>query len=339
MIISRKTSTRAMSNRHEPQNNSNGEIKEATIYLYGNIGGWWGIDHLDWIQEFNAIDADVIHLRIASEGGDVFAARAMKTAVMQHKAKVIAHIDGLAASAASFLAMGADEIEIVDGGFFMIHNATSLMDILGYFNINDLEDLLKEIDKEKVLHEKINESIANDYAKAIKADKDQIITWMEAETWFTAQESLDYGFADRIYDGTPVEGSYDLSIFANAPEALKRRNQMANKRTIEKALRDAGCSKQKAKSILKEGYKDELVDETEVPLRDVVDLPIIDEGREAPVMIDAVNPVNPIVPEEHVPAVVIADQIENDPVAKLLSRAEALAPSKTHLTLQEILNA
>ena len=76
------------------------------------------------------MSASTIHVRIDSDGGDIFAARSMKTAIMQHKAHMIAHIDGLAASSASFVAMGADEIEIVEGGFLMMHNALSLLDII-----------------------------------------------------------------------------------------------------------------------------------------------------------------------------------------------------------------
>ena len=256
MLTVRKMATRAIYNRSEIQNKQ----KEATVYLYGDIGGWFGMDHLEWVKDFNKITADTIHLRIDSSGGDIFAARAMKTAVMQHKAKVIAHIDGLAASAASFFAMGADEVEIVEGGFFMIHNALSFLDIFGYFNVEDLNKLLDDIGKEKDLHAKINESIANDYVKKTGNSQEKLLEWMDFETWFTAKEALDNNFADRIYDGEPVEGSYDLSVFANTPESLKLRNQNLSKRTLEKALRDAGLSNKEAKEILAKGYDENLRD-------------------------------------------------------------------------------
>ena len=141
MITKRNTSIRPMQNRHEIDNK-----KPETSYIYGDIGGWSGIDGSEWVQEFNAIDADEIHLRVDSGGGDIFIARSMKTAIMQHKAKVIGHVDGIAASAASFLLMGCDEIEITDGGFLMIHNAASYMDIYGYFNQKALQDIRDEIE-------------------------------------------------------------------------------------------------------------------------------------------------------------------------------------------------
>jgi ATP-dependent Clp protease protease subunit len=252
MIISKKTSVHTMHNRANIQDKQT----EATVYLYGEIGGYWGIDYLEFVKEFNNLTADVIHLRIDSSGGDVFAARAMKAAIMQHKAKVIAHIDGLAASAASFLAMGADEIEIVDGGFIMIHRASSFLDILGYFNVDDLTELQVDIGKEIDRHGKINESIANDYVKKTGNSLEQVLAWMSAETWFTAKEALDNDFVDRIYDGSPAEGSYDLSTFNNVPECIKARNHKATKREIEKALRDAGICANLAKSILAGGFKE-----------------------------------------------------------------------------------
>lgn len=234
--------------------------KDATAYIYGDIGGWFGIDHLDWIKELNAIDADTIHLRIDSDGGDVFAARAMKTAIMQHKAKVVAHIDGLAASAASFLAMGADEIEIVDGGFVMVHNAASILDILGFFNIEAIDELIDELQKERGLHEKMNKSIASDYMKRSGKDFETVSGWMDAVTWFTADEALENGLVDRVYDGKPVEAKYDLSRYANVPDELVQRNQEPSRRDLEKTLRDAGCSRAQAKSILSGGLPDDLRD-------------------------------------------------------------------------------
>ncbi len=276
MLTVRKTSVRTISNKRTVENKG----KEATVYLYGDIGGYFGVDHQQWVQDFNAIDAGTIHLRIDSQGGDVFAARAMKTAVMQHKAKVIAHIDGLAASAASFLAMGADEREIVEGGFFMIHNALSFLDVFGYFNAQDMRDLIEDIGKEIKLHDKINESIANDYAKVSGKTQQEMLDYMDSETWFTAKEAQDAGLVDRIYDGEPVEGTYDLSVFANVPEAVMSRNTNLTKRTMERAMRDAGISNKVAKKILAEGFKEgdqrdveptiESATQDDTPQRDVV---------------------------------------------------------------------
>jgi ATP-dependent Clp protease protease subunit len=288
---------------------------ESTIYLYGDIGGWFGIDHMEWIKEFNALASDTIHVRVDSSGGDIFAARAMKTCIEQHKAKVIAHVDGLAASAASFMIMGADEIEIVDGGFLMVHKAMSMIDILGYFNEDDLSELCEDMQKEMQLHGKINEAIANDYAKKTKKTKEECLVWMDEETWFTAAEALDFGLVDRIYDGKAVEGNYDLSIYAKVPDSLKLRNQSPSKRAIEKALRDAGLSNKQAKDILMKGYQKEKEDDPHQedvdPQPGVAQIP------------DPIIPDQPIV--DHQEDEVIP--VKKDRISDLLCRAEMVAPS------------
>jgi len=309
MLTVRKMAARAIYNKSDIQD----KTKEATIYLYGDIGGWFGIDHLEWVKDFNSLKADTIHLRVDSSGGDVFAARAMKTAVMQHKAHVIAHIDGIAASAASFFVTGADEIEIVEGGFLMIHNALSFLDIFGYFNMEDLDKLFSDLEKEKNIQSKINESIINDYAKRTGKDEKEIVDWMNGETWFTAKEALENNFVDRIYDGEPVEGSYDLSVFAHVPESLRKKNQKLSKRTLEKILRDAGVPNKEAKKILSEGFIDDLRDEglTDKLSDKATNQP--DDQRDADVIdqrdVDVVEPK------------------KKDRMADLLTRAEVVAPS------------
>lgn len=234
------------------------KAKDATLYLYDEIS-FWGIDSQEFVKEINSLDADTIHLRIDSPGGDVFGARAIATALKQHPATIIAHVDGLAASAATVIVMAADEIEIVDGGFMMIHSALSFFDILGYFNAAYLDTLMEDMRKERDLLAKVDGSIANDYAKRTGKEADEVLAAMKAVTWFTAQEAVDYGLANRIYDGTPKENRFDLSGFSNVPENLKRAEDAApSKRKLEKALRDVGLSQSQAKAILADGLKDEV---------------------------------------------------------------------------------
>lgn len=313
MLISHKTSVRSRANKRDIQDKS---ATESTIYLYGDIGGWFGIDHMEWIKEFNALASDTIHVRVDSSGGDIFAARAMKTCIEQHKAKVIAHVDGLAASAASFMIMGANEIEIVDGGFMMVHKALSMLDILGYFNEDDLAELCEEMQKEMQLHGKINESIANDYAKKTKKTKEECLAWMDEETWFTAAEALDAGLVDRIYDGKVVDGNYDLSIYAKVPDSLKLRNQSPSKRAIEKALRDAGLSNKQAKDILMKGYQKDQEDEQHQE--------DVDPHQEDVKIPDPIVPNQPIVNHQEDDPIPVK---KKDRIADLLCRAEIIAPS------------
>lgn len=259
MITVRKMATHRVDKKVDIKNKDD----ESTVYLYGDIGGWFGIDYLEFVKEFNAIKAKTIHLRVDSGGGDIFAARAIKTAIMQHSSKVIAHIDGLAASAASFLVMGADEIEMVDGGFMIIHNALSFIDVFGYFNKQALEKLVEDMTKEMSLHEKLNESIANDYAKRTGKTKEGFLAYMDSETWFDADQALELGLIDRKYDGETVDGKYDLSIYNNVPDKMRTRLNIStndkelNERDLEKNLRDVGYSRNQAKNIVAKVFHDE----------------------------------------------------------------------------------
>lgn len=181
---------------------------EATVYVYDAIGPW-GLEASTFVQSVAPIQASVIHLRINSPGGDVFDARAMKTALQNHPAKVIAHIDGLSASAASFLMMAADEIEIADGAFVMIHEPWGLA--IG--NAGEMRETATLLDR-------VNDAIVNDYlGRTGKAEAD-VRAWMAAETWFTAAEAVENGFADRISGKPSANAAFDLSAYRNAPKAL-----------------------------------------------------------------------------------------------------------------------
>lgn len=169
-----------------PQAKTDGD--EATVYVYDAIGSWFGIAAADFVMALADIMAKTIHLRIDSPGGSVFEAEVMQTALQQHPARVIAHIDGLAASAATTLALGADEIEISDGGVFMIHNAWNIA-------IGNKDDMLEAA----AFLEKIDANIAADYRRKTGASQEQIKEWMDGETWFSAAEALEHGFVDRIY--------------------------------------------------------------------------------------------------------------------------------------------
>ena len=186
----------------------------ATVWLYDVIGAdaWGGIGADRFVRDIAEIRAPVIHLRINSPGGDVFDARAMVTALRAHPARVVAHIDGLAASAASYVALAADEVEISEGAFVMVHNAWGV--VLG--NRHDLLEMALTL-------EKIDASIAADYQRKSGQDSLTVQRWMDAETWFTAQEALEAGLVDRIADAhaltvaPTVQQRWNLAAYANAP--------------------------------------------------------------------------------------------------------------------------
>ena len=184
---------------------------EATVYLYDAIVNtadeaafFGGVDPKSFIESIKAIDAPVINLRINCPGGSVFAGRAMEQALREHPAKVIAHVDGYSASAASFLMMAADEIVMASGAMVMIHKAWTM----AYGNADDLMQTADLLDK-------IDSTLVDTYAARTLQDPKQIQDWMAAETWFTAQEAVDAGFADSIA-ATKAKAQWDMSAYAKA---------------------------------------------------------------------------------------------------------------------------
>lgn len=186
--------------------------REATVYLYDVIGEDWygGVSAQRFVTELTSLDVDTVHLRINSPGGDVFEGRTMATALRQLKAKTIAHIDGHAASAATYIALACDEVLMAPGAFFMIHKAWTCA-------CGNSTDFVQTVN----LLNKVDESIVADYVAKTGASAGDIEKWMAAETWFTADEALEHKFIDGIEDDAPAaKNCWNLAAFKNAPKAL-----------------------------------------------------------------------------------------------------------------------
>jgi ATP-dependent Clp protease protease subunit len=182
---------------------------ETTIYLYDVIDPFWGVSAKQFVKELNAIKTPTINLRINSPGGDVFDGRAIATAIAQHPSKIVAHIDGLAASAASYVAISAKEVVMAPGTFLMIHNAWTI----AFGNKDELQKVAEVLDK-------IDASLVDTYVAVTGASAEQVKEWMDAETWFTADEAVAEGFADRV--STPAAGEEDKTANAWDLSAYER---------------------------------------------------------------------------------------------------------------------
>ncbi len=194
------------------------EANEATVYLYDAIvpdeitAQWHGGVAADtFVQAIAEIKSGTIKLRINSPGGDVFAGRAMAQALRETDAKVIAYVDGFAASAASYVALAADEVRIAEGGMFMIHKAWSM----AFGNADDMQSMAD-------LLAKIDDSLVATYEKETGQSAEQLREWMKAETWFTAEESIANGFADSIAESKVKNlKAWDLSAYQNGPKQIE----------------------------------------------------------------------------------------------------------------------
>jgi len=186
---------------------------EASLYIYDIISADFGVSALGVIDALEQVgQADVLHIYINSPGGDVFEGRAIMAALGRFTGKTIAHIDSLCASAATSIALACNEIEMSDGAFFMIHNASGMV-------WGDKTEMRQTAD----LLEKIEGSIVADYVKKTAQKEDQIIAWMNEETWFTTSEAVEYGFVDRMTTSTnarSAKNTWNLAAFEKAPAAL-----------------------------------------------------------------------------------------------------------------------
>lgn len=187
---------------------------EAEIVIYEDIGeGWFGgVTAKQFADDLKALGKiDTINLRINSAGGDVFDGLAIYRRLVDHPAKVIAHVDGVAASIASVIAMAGDEIRISESGFVMIHNAWGGAIGTG----DDLRAMGERLDKATA-------AIADVYEARTKQKPAQLKSWMDAETWLTASDAVQHGFADSIVANLRMAARIDPAKhkYRHAPAAL-----------------------------------------------------------------------------------------------------------------------
>ena len=222
---------------------------EQEIYIYDEIGapgGFWGVDPEQFAKDLNELTGPV-KIRINSPGGSVFGGMSIYNAIQSYEGGTTTIIDGLAASAASYISMAGDTVKINQGAFIMIHEAWSLA-------VGNASDFRKEAD----LLDKIDSQIAGFYARKTGKDLPEIQGIMTDETWFTADEALEFGLVDTVIEKSkPAENLFDLSVFNNVPDALNQSEacETQKPKDFETALRDAGMSRREAKAVLAEGLK------------------------------------------------------------------------------------
>jgi ATP-dependent protease ClpP protease subunit len=202
--------------------------KVATLRIYGPIdswGGWWGISARDVSTALDALGegVDEIRVRINSPGGEAWEGLAILNMLRAHSARIVAVVDGLAASAASFVAAGCDETVMSPGTQMMIHDASTI-------EWGDAAAMRKTA----MFLDSISDSLASLYAEAAGGTDAAWRALMVEETWYTAKEAVAAGLADRVavvpdagatatagdedepvdpLEGDGIEDRYDLSIF------------------------------------------------------------------------------------------------------------------------------
>ena len=162
---------------------------ETTITLYDEIGAF-GAGSKQFLGDLGKLTGQHIHLRINSPGGSVVEGTAIYNALRRHKGGVTVHIDALAASMASVIAMAGAPVYIADNALMMIHNPWTV-------SMGGSEDLRKEADLLDML--KVN--LRNAYVRKTGMSETDISAMMDAETWLDAVDAVALGFADAIEEG------------------------------------------------------------------------------------------------------------------------------------------
>lgn len=184
------------------------EGDSAKVYVYDVIGGW-DLDSAEFVRQVHALDVTAIDMHINSPGGFVYDAVAMFEAVQNHPAKVTSRVDGLAASAASFLAMAGDEVEIAKGGKMMIHDAQGIA-MGSPADFREYADLLDSVSND------ISQYYA-DHAGGKAADWRAAMT---ATTWYNSSQAVEAKLADRVTGGSTDNRASNKSRLIKARAAV-----------------------------------------------------------------------------------------------------------------------
>lgn len=186
------------------------EAREASVHIYGTIGNseWWDdVASPSLVRELDALDVDRISLYVNSPGGLVDDGVAIMNALARNKAHTTAHIDGLAASAATIVILGADEIVMGAGSRMMIHDAWSI----AWGQASELQKTVERL-------EKLSQTLAGLYAQRAGGEVDDWRAAMLAETWYTPDEAVEAGLADRVAElsSPAAEGVQNVVSIADA---------------------------------------------------------------------------------------------------------------------------
>lgn len=191
-------------NQARPTAQVTAEGGATEMLIYDEIS-WWGISASDVAAALAGVTGD-LHVRVNSPGGDVFDGIAIYNMLIDHPGKVTVTVDGLAASAASFIAQAGDEIRMNRGSQMMIHDASGMC----WGNSADMTAMASLLDM-------VSGTLAGIYAARTGTDADTWRAAMREETWYTAEAAVEAGLADAMVphpgqeaDATPQDAVRSL---------------------------------------------------------------------------------------------------------------------------------
>lgn len=181
------------------------------IWIYDTIGPAWAgmIDSSSVHEALKAMGGRDVTLRVSSPGGSVFDAVDIYNMLARYSGDVVAEVDGLAASAASFLILAADTVRAAKNATFMIHRAWSV-------TMGDVAEHQRAIG----MLETTDSNIVSMYADKTGKDKTEILAAMEAETWMNADEAFEFGLVDAVIGKRDAPQEVPDGMYAKTPKSL-----------------------------------------------------------------------------------------------------------------------
>lgn len=190
--------------------------EKAEVYLYGNIGvNYWGVGNSakKFCDELAELSPKPLSIHINSGGGQVYEAFAICSAIQRYEGETTAYVEGLAASAASYIAVVCDRVVMSSFAYLMIHKAS----LSTWGNADVLE-------KDAARLRSTDATLAAIYAARSSLTEEEALEAMAKETWYTAQEALDIGLATEIEEtderATAMLDSETAAMYSHVPAGV-----------------------------------------------------------------------------------------------------------------------
>jgi len=201
--------------------NKSDDNESANILIDGEISAWWGVGLRDFAKDIANSGAKNVMLQINSGGGSVFEGMAISAFIKGSPTNIDTSILGLCASIATPIAMAGKNTSIAKGSMFMIHNASAFAGGEAS-DLRGTADLLDSIDKQLVA---IYVDTIEKNGKLINGSREeteaQVTTWQNEETWFTAEESVEHGFIQKLTEGVEFLNSANAKDIYNSCSKYK----------------------------------------------------------------------------------------------------------------------
>ncbi|MDD4794976.1 MAG: Clp protease ClpP [Bacilli bacterium] len=231
----------------------NQDEQSIDLYIYGDIVSyaWWedDVDANTIKNQIKDLEVESINVHINSYGGDVFTGIAIYNMLRSHKAKINVYIDSCACSIASVIAMAGDKIYMPKNTLMMIHNCWT-------WAVGNSKELRKTADDMDTI---MNASIESYLAK-VNIDREKLVELLDTETWLTAEECVEMGFADEVISLKEEEGINQRAILFNLVQKTKK---PVNEKSTEEIVEELKLliKQETAKNEISEVSEDEEVEE------------------------------------------------------------------------------